>query len=106
MAVEDEADRAALLADFGEAVTVTPVAGSPRSCVAIYDAPGSVVDLGGELRAAADKASLYGRESDLGALAVGDGVAVAGHSRTFTVGEPPEPDGTGFARVGLAEGWP
>lgn len=108
MALETDDDRSAFLDrdEFAVAVTVTPANGDPaRVFSAIFDRAGTVVDLGGELEAATASPSIFALESDLEALVVGDAVAVAGRLESYTVAQPPEPDGTGFARAALTRGW-
>ncbi|RIL07494.1 MAG: hypothetical protein DCC71_02955 [Proteobacteria bacterium] len=108
MALEDAADRLAMLDvdELAVAVTVTPVGGgAARTFPALFDAPGTTVELGDDLRAATLRPSLFGLEGDVGALVVGDAIAVAGRPDAYTVADPPEPDGTGFARVALGKAW-
>lgn len=95
MAVETEADRAALLRDFG--VTVTYSGGS---FTAIHDSAFELLPLGEVIGVATTQPRLLARTSDVSALARGTTLTVNGINHKL---EEHQPDGTGFTLLLLSK---
>lgn len=95
MAVETEADRLAMLRDFG--VTVTHSGGS---FTAIFDRAFELLQFEGVAGVATTQPRLLARTSDVSALARGTALTVDGVNFKL---EEHQPDGTGFTLLLLSK---
>jgi len=98
MAVETDALRSIMLADFGVSVTYTPSGGSASTITGIFDHEYQAVQGGGEVAFAVEQPKVLVRTSDVSSAAEGDTVVIAGVTYTVTVVMI---DGTGFTDLAL-----
>jgi len=105
MTVEDDADRASLLDDFGVAVRIYP-GGLPVDRRALYDGPGAEIgSIASEIDMIELEPSLEMIAAEVAGLAIGDRVEVLegpGLGDYIAKRVVPEDDGA-FARVSLGE---
>ncbi|MGA0081655.1 MAG: head-tail joining protein [Sedimenticolaceae bacterium] len=98
MPVESADDRAAMLADFGEAVTYTVQGGSAATITGIFDNQYVEVDAGGEVGFAVQQPRLTVRTADVPNCTEGDTFVVGGVTYLSRIVQD---DGTGITLVAL-----
>lgn len=103
---ETAEDRLAFLdpEEFAVEVTITPASGPARAFLALFEAEGIEVELADGTRVRTTRPTLLARAVDLDGLVDGE-VAIAGESRIYRIGNPAQPDGTGFALLELRRDW-
>jgi hypothetical protein len=98
MPIETAADRAAMLADFGETVTYTKQNGIPVKIQGIFDNQYVEVDAGGEVGFAVQQPRLTVRTVDVVNCTEGDTFVVGGVTYLSRIVQD---DGTGITLVAL-----
>lgn len=98
MPVETAADRAAMLADFGESITYTVQGGSAATITGIFDNQYVEVDSGGEVGFAVQQPRLTVRTADVPNCTEGDTFVV--NSVTY-LSRIVQDDGTGITLIAL-----
>ena len=104
MAVETDVFRSTMLADFGQTVTLNPLAGGSSTFTAIFDAQHVFEEVGGSVAFSVQQPRLTCRESDVANVVEGDSVTivVSGSSVVYKV-RAVMPDGTGFIELQLEQ---
>ena len=85
MPVETAADRAVLLADFGETVIYNPASGSRKSVTAIFDNIYEEVEAGGTVGVSMQQPRLFVRTADIQGAVEGDAITVSDVDYTIRV---------------------
>ena len=76
MPVETAADRAALLADFGETVIFNPASGSRKSITGVFDNVYEEVEAGGTVGVSMQQPRLFVRTADITGATEGDAITI------------------------------
>lgn len=100
MAIENDAERTALLADFGSSATYTPSGGSPSTITVIYDEPYLGVDPDGQVAVESKNPTCLAKTSDVSDATHGATLVIS--STTYNV-VGVQPDGTGITILELEE---
>lgn len=98
MAIETGIERKIMIADFGEDVLYTPVAGVSKKVKAIFDQVYEAVDVGGSVDFAMNQPRLTMLTSDVSGAAQGDSFSIRSFIYKITVVMA---DGTGITEIGL-----